>query len=385
MYAFLLFLSVLTMAVGFFAVGFGLSPYELSLGNALIVAGAVAIVGGMILCGLALVLRQLRRIGDALGGARPVAAAPARRPQPAELGAEPPPPRPAPPPRPPYPARQDARSAPMMTELPELPPPGPERPRPNIFGIARGNDDTSDVEEPEAMPLVPTRPPAPPPMRPPVVAEPPVEPKATPADIMARLGNLATSPQRPPPRQDPRIDPRIDPRNDPRLEPPRADERAQAPDSQGSNMFDALWPADTRAARQSQPEAIARAPKPPLRPEPRPEPRMDPKLAARPEPRPEARPEPRFEPPPMTRERMEPPSPPSLPSPISQRARTEPAAASPAVEPRPIAILKSGVIDGMAYTLYTDGSIEAELPQGTMRFGSIEELRSHLENAERQD
>ena len=43
------------------------------------------------------------------------------------------------------------------------------------------------------------------------------------------------------------------------------------------------------------------------------------------------------------------------------------------------AILKSGVVDGMAYTLYTDGSIEAELPEGTVRFGSIGELREHLE------
>jgi hypothetical protein len=44
-----------------------------------------------------------------------------------------------------------------------------------------------------------------------------------------------------------------------------------------------------------------------------------------------------------------------------------------------VSILKSGVVDGMAYTLYSDGSIEAELPQGTMRFGSIEDLRAHLE------
>jgi hypothetical protein len=51
----------------------------------------------------------------------------------------------------------------------------------------------------------------------------------------------------------------------------------------------------------------------------------------------------------------------------------------PAADARSISILKSGVIDGMAYTLYTDGSIEAQLPQGTMRFASIEELRTHLE------
>jgi hypothetical protein len=63
----------------------------------------------------------------------------------------------------------------------------------------------------------------------------------------------------------------------------------------------------------------------------------------------------------------------------------------PAPEPRPVApapeapttvsILKSGVVDGMAYTLYSDGSIEAQLPQGTLRFGSIAELRNHIEQS----
>jgi hypothetical protein len=47
---------------------------------------------------------------------------------------------------------------------------------------------------------------------------------------------------------------------------------------------------------------------------------------------------------------------------------------------RSTGILKSGVVDGMAYTLYVDGSIEAQLPQGTVRFGSIAELRAHIEN-----
>jgi hypothetical protein len=47
-------------------------------------------------------------------------------------------------------------------------------------------------------------------------------------------------------------------------------------------------------------------------------------------------------------------------------------------EPEPVRIFKSGVIDGMAYTLYTDGSIEAELPQGTVKFASIDELRAYL-------
>jgi hypothetical protein len=60
-----------------------------------------------------------------------------------------------------------------------------------------------------------------------------------------------------------------------------------------------------------------------------------------------------------------------------QDRRPEPA---PLEEPRGAAtILKSGVVDGMAYTLYTDGSIEAKLPDGTVRFGSIAELRAHIE------
>jgi len=47
---------------------------------------------------------------------------------------------------------------------------------------------------------------------------------------------------------------------------------------------------------------------------------------------------------------------------------------SPAVE-----ILKQGTVDGMSYTLYTDGSIDAEFPDGKLRFNSIDELRQHLE------
>jgi hypothetical protein len=46
----------------------------------------------------------------------------------------------------------------------------------------------------------------------------------------------------------------------------------------------------------------------------------------------------------------------------------------------PVSVLKSGVVEGMAYTLYSDGSIEAQLPQGMVRFGSISALRNHIEN-----
>jgi hypothetical protein len=45
----------------------------------------------------------------------------------------------------------------------------------------------------------------------------------------------------------------------------------------------------------------------------------------------------------------------------------------------PVTVLKSGVVDGMAYSLYSDGSIEAQMPEGMMRFASIDELRAHLD------
>ncbi|MEN3347384.1 MAG: hypothetical protein V7632_1019 [Bradyrhizobium sp.] len=66
-------------------------------------------------------------------------------------------------------------------------------------------------------------------------------------------------------------------------------------------------------------------------------------------------------------------------------AQTPPAAPpSPSHPPTPqeqppVTVLKSGVVDGMAYSLYSDGSIEAQMPEGMMRFASIDELRSHLE------
>jgi hypothetical protein len=67
----------------------------------------------------------------------------------------------------------------------------------------------------------------------------------------------------------------------------------------------------------------------------------------------------------------------------------EPSAAAPAPDryppparngdQPPVTVLKSGVVDGMAYSLYSDGSIEAQMPEGMMRFASIDELRSHLD------
>ncbi len=66
-----------------------------------------------------------------------------------------------------------------------------------------------------------------------------------------------------------------------------------------------------------------------------------------------------------------------------QRARSPSTFAEPAPSAQPeITVLKSGVVDGMSYSLYSDGSIEAQMPEGMMRFASIDELRSHLDQRE---
>jgi hypothetical protein len=52
---------------------------------------------------------------------------------------------------------------------------------------------------------------------------------------------------------------------------------------------------------------------------------------------------------------------------------------APPEEQPEVTVLKSGVVDGMAYSLYSDGSIEAQMPEGMMRFASIDELRAHLD------
>src|SRR4029077_20604860 len=64
--------------------------------------------------------------------------------------------------------------------------------------------------------------------------------------------------------------------------------------------------------------------------------------------------------------------PPRRPRPASEAP--VPRQAPPVVEEQPaVTVLKSGVVDGMAYSLYSDGSIEAQMPEGMTRFASIDE------------
>jgi hypothetical protein len=67
------------------------------------------------------------------------------------------------------------------------------------------------------------------------------------------------------------------------------------------------------------------------------------------------------------------------PGPGAAGAERSPPPAARSDNAPPVTVLKSGVVDGMAYSLYSDGSIEAQMPEGMMRFASIDELRSHLD------
>jgi hypothetical protein len=70
---------------------------------------------------------------------------------------------------------------------------------------------------------------------------------------------------------------------------------------------------------------------------------------------------------------MPPPQTPVPPPPLRAPPKPAPTANSPATT-----VYRSGVIDGMAYSLFMDGSIEAELPTGRVKFATIDELQKYL-------
>ena len=65
-------------------------------------------------------------------------------------------------------------------------------------------------------------------------------------------------------------------------------------------------------------------------------------------------------------------APQSVPSPPKPQPATKPNGTPETT------VYKSGMIDGMAYSLFMDGSIAAELPQGKVKFASIDELQKYL-------
>ena len=332
-------LGIVLAAVGVAAIGFGIPINEFTLGTTLVLAGTTGLAGGLILIGLAAVVAELGRITEALK-TRVVARPAARVPETAEAVA------PAAPSIVAAPAsaiaagvRASQANIPAQANVPprlrhdapvrdtrptEAPTVAPtpsavdasstaiERLRSSIPRTERPKAEPSLVADQDDVPLSPngaghhqTQQPPPPPVQ----GESP-ESKTAAED---RAGGAAVD----------------------ALKASRLDflfrSKPTRPTTSPEN-FDAFWPAERGAGRDTEPEAG-----PTLD-----EAQSSPDQAA------------------------------SVQEPLLE--------STPSQEPQATAILKSGVVEGMAYTLYADGSIEAELPHGTVRFGSIAELRAHIES-----
>src|SRR6478672_9484842 len=72
---FLFLLGIILAGVGLFLVGFSIPFRDFSLGNTLIVSGAIGIAGGIVVIGIAATLRELRKIARSLGAGAPRPAA----------------------------------------------------------------------------------------------------------------------------------------------------------------------------------------------------------------------------------------------------------------------------------------------------------------------
>ncbi|MDI3471020.1 MAG: hypothetical protein OJF62_003083 [Pseudolabrys sp.] len=324
-------LGILSVIAGLAAIAFGIPVKEFSFGNTLIVAGVTGFVGGLIVVGLGAVVTHLSRAVEMLG-ARPLqrmsrplesfeaAAGPARVPFPTK-------------------PKSDAKPA---AEMPVFPPrPVTEETKPDVGAPPTlPNPDVASAPEPEMAPASRPAPAAPetpafpvPPKIPSRFAaaenhgSPPFEPFKR-DTVKPSEPAVSVSPAPEPDAFGPPLEEPASP------EPPRSSWRSPRPDRPS---FDDLWPAESsRSAEPSRAESIPRVnePAPGLKVEA--ETPYEPVQAVAPE-------------------------------------------APPEPEVQPVPILKSGVVDGMGYTLYVDGSIEAELPDGTLRFASINELRAHLE------
>ncbi|HZO44307.1 MAG TPA: hypothetical protein VFB68_00350 [Xanthobacteraceae bacterium] len=314
----LLVLGILLAAAGGALIGFGIPIKELSLGGTAILAGAFAVVGGLLLVGLSAVVTELARVTAALKGSQvPAQAATARAARielpapPAEVVAR-------------EPVKEVVNEEPAPASVPV--PAAAASPSPAAVevsasaierlrsSIPRPDKGVLEAEE-EAVPLSPNGQQATHHVEPPPQVEP----------VPRSAGAAAVE------TREPRLDFLFRPRQ-------VRQAAAQQPAPQQEGAFDSLWP--KRPGREGQPDPrleVARAPATVAA--------AHPVSAASAHPAAEV-----------------------APAPVS------------APQERGVAILKSGVVDGMAYTLYADGSIEAQLPQGTVRFGSIAELRAHIEN-----
>ncbi len=331
----LLLLGILITAAGIAAIGFGIPINELPLGSTLIIAGSTGLAGGLILFGLSAAVSELARIAEAL---RPRSRAVTR---PAEaavtvnsmVAAPAPATAPSAGPRPAVRAPQPVPEAPRVEAL-RAEAPRAEAPRPaaapapsavevSSAAIERLRSSIPRAERPRAEPSV----------------------MAEEDDVPLSPNGAAHYPQPRPSNPEPPAEPRVTAEDRVGDAPVDAVKRSRldflfrsrsARAAPQTENFDAVWQSDGAAAKNPGAEAelpVDRSQVPPAA-----------QIAA-----------------------------------AAEQRRAEPQPA-PAEQRSTAAILKSGVVDGMAYTLYADGSIEAKLPQGTVRFGSIAELRAHIES-----
>ncbi len=318
MYLFLLVFGAFLSLAGVVLAASGLSVHDHSFDPTLFTPGIVAVAGGLLLIGLGLALRVLQRIESALA-VRPVTPRTSRAGDAAE------------------PALATAATAATVT--PEL----PAEPSRISFPVKITRlPQTAPVAAPAPLPMAEKRPDELPQKfskmaraaNAPAIEEIELTPRSlAPAPFNGAEENIDQNvgpfvPRAARARNGVAPAPRISTRLDTAARAPLTTERPKGP------AFDALWPKGPRPLRagaqaaQTQVSAMPAAAPEPVIEEPAPD-----------------------------------------PSPI----------AAPDEAAEPVTILKSGIVDGMAYTLYSDGSIEAQLPQGMLRFGSISELRAHIE------
>lgn len=357
--------------VGVGMVGFGIPVNEFSFGNTLIVAGTSAAAGGLIVIGLGAVVAKLQRIADSLSIWTPEGSSEA-----AEMF-EPP--------------HGVSHAAPPAGQVPFQPRPKSEV-KPEVKSEVKPAFKPAPASElkPDELPELPKREataavsrmavPAAAASSPedifaglPSLRNPDIPPVEVAGDVSLSPGYPAAVPDAGEPAEPARTEPppfgyygstmnqrRQDAGSAPAAwrDPPPPAPPAEAPPASArsgqSSYFDAMWP-EPAPKSGSKPEFTS---------EPSVETTSD--SAAAEDGTSDARldlPEPR-------QEGLDAAAPPEAPVAEDDRL-DEPA--------RGAAILKSGVVDGMGYTLYVDGSIEAELPQGTLRFSSINDLRNYLE------
>lgn len=359
----LLLLGLIAIVAGVLGVGLGLPVKDTSLGAAELVSASIAVTGGLVLIGMAVAVAEMRRV--LRNAMRQMRTEPGGRGPQDNSG----------PRREPRLAGSQSASGNVADVIPAR------------FDTSAADGPRDDAPDDRASSAPPRRAAAP--SAPPVPA--PSAPGAhRPPEGGERRFAEATPPFAEPPAPEPRYAEPTAPRSSPVSEPRFADRAVPPP-----------------------------APEPRFDEQPLPPPARDPRFAESPGPQPPPGREPRFaephfaEPPPPV------PEPPvagaaAAPGPAAPesfdavRSRDHrngrqppppqagedddgaeaagalpplaPSTAAPRM-PQPVRILKSGVINEVAYTLFSDGTIESQTTAGTEHFASIDEFRRHLEKS----